>query len=86
MTQNLNWMGGSDARVTRPPTQKQFCAQTRVGQRPLASQTFETVKVTGAALAIRLVYSPELSQGRRQSVRRAGWSHDSAPLEEVDHL
>lgn len=52
MTQNLNWIGGSDARVTRLSTQKQFRAQTRVGQRPLPRKTFETVELTGAALAV----------------------------------
>lgn len=61
---------------------------------PPASQTFETAKVTGAALAILLMYNPEPRQGKRKSgaspERRelagcsAGWSHDSASVEEVD--
>lgn len=67
---------------------KQFRAQTRVGQRPLPRKTFETVELTGAALAVLLMYNPEPRQGKRRlgasPERRelagcsAGWSHDSA--------
>lgn len=82
MTWNWNWTGGSDARVTRPSTQKEFCTQTSVGRRPSASQTSKAVEATGALLAVLLMYKPV--EGERRSGRSpekggsASWSHDSA--------